>query len=448
MPGPRILPRVAERHPAPEHRTHRLVDRLFSDAVAHGERAVSVCRAVFCLAIGIRYVLIGPLTFPGGLKEAFVELPALGIAIAFSLWVLFRAPKRGVSRGFLYASVSLDAVICFSSLLVNVLWPPAGYRGIATIPDTAAMLVIIFAAGFRLYPRVAVVGGALNITLAGALVLLDRTLNPALAHYSWPEVMLGGIYLVGAAALAVLVATRTRRLVQASASEAVTAERARRSLGLVLQDHHDVRSLLSSASLNAELVLRELGRPDSARALPLAREVQRDLEQINEAVGVVRERAYSELASLDDPEAVELGPLLEQVKSAVSRRFPDTTIELGACSGTERVSVAGGARGLERVLLNLLVNACESRGDAAAGRVELSVDADPDSLVITFSDDGAGFSEAQLAAAGNGGWTTKPGGSGLGLGLVREIVSASGGQLELGNGSRGGGRVRVTVPRA
>jgi signal transduction histidine kinase len=439
---------AGEDRAAAEHRTVRLVDRVFSEAVAHGERAVSVCRAAFCLAIGIRYVLMGPLTFPGGVKEALVEFPALGIAIVFSVWILARVRRRGVTRGILYASVSLDAVICFSSLLVNVLWPPAGYRGIATIPDTAAMLVITFAAGFRLYPLVAAVGGAFNITLGSVLVVVDKLLNPELARYSWPEVMLGGIYLLGAAALAVLVATRTRRLVQASASQAVAAERARRSLGLVLQDHHDVRSLLSSASLNAELVLRELAQQDESRAFLTAREVKQDLELINEAVGVVRQRAYSELATLEDPEAVELGPILEQVSGAVARRFPDTSIEVESVPGMQRVSVAGGSRGMERVLLNLLVNACEGQGDAAAGRVEVDVESAPDSLVITVSDDGAGFSDAQLAAPENGGWSTKPGGSGLGLALVKEIVSASGGQLQLGNRSRGGAEVRVTVPRA
>lgn len=437
-----------EAHVGSEHRTVQLVDRVLSDAVANGERAVSVCRAVFCLLIGVRYAMIGPLNFPGGVAEAFVELPALAIAIAFSIWIIVRAPRRGVTRGLLYASVSLDAIICFSSLLINVMWPPAGYRGIATIPDTAAMLVITFAAGFRLYPRVASVGGALNIALGAVLVIVDKLQNPGLAHYGWPEVMLGGIYLLGAAALAVLVAARTRRLVEAGASESIRAERARRSLGLVLQDHHDVRSLLSSASLNADLVLRELAERDEPRATMLAREVRQDLERINEAVGVVRDRAYKELATLDDPEAVDLAPILQQVRHAVALRFPGTHIELLEGAGAGRISIAGGARGLERVLLNLLVNACEGRDGTSAGRVEVAAELGQDSLVLRICDDGAGFSEAQLAVPHSGGLTTKAGGSGLGLDLVREIVSASGGRLQIGNRPHGGAEVRITVPRA
>ncbi len=437
-----------QEHTASEHRTVELVDRIFSRAVANGERAVSVCRGVFCFLIGVRYMLIGPLNFAGGIKEAFVELPALAIAIAFSVWILVRAPRRGVTPGILYASVSLDAVICFLSLSVNVMWPPLGYRGIATIPDTAAMLVITFAAGFRLYPSVAAAGGALNVLLGGVLVFGDQLLNPELAHYSWPEVMLGGIYLAGAAALAVLVATRTRGLVEASATQSIAAERARRSLGMVLEDHHDVRSLLSSASLNAELVLRELSDRADSRALSLAREVQQDLEQMSDAVGVVRDRAYSELATLDDPEAVELYPILERMRALLARRFPDTRIVVGDVGDAERVSVAGGTRGLERVILNLLVNACEGRGDAAAGCVEVTAKPNRGSLVITISDDGEGFSDAQLAASGGAGWTTKQGGSGLGLRLVNDIVLASGGELHLGNRPQGGAQVRVTVPRA
>ncbi|HET6333507.1 MAG TPA: ATP-binding protein [Polyangiales bacterium] len=100
---------------------------------------------------------------------------------------------------------------------------------------------------------------------------------------------------------------------------------------------------------------------------------------------------------------------------------------------------------LEQALINLLKNANEAGGEPSA--VQLHVLPLPDHTTeLKVSDRGRGFSPDALEQALLPFYTTKPGGSGVGLALVREIVHAHGGRLTLGAQEGGGAAVRVWLP--
>jgi signal transduction histidine kinase len=61
-------------------------------------------------------------------------------------------------------------------------------------------------------------------------------------------------------------------------------------------------------------------------------------------------------------------------------------------------------------------------------------------------DGGAGFSSDALEHALLPFYTSKPGGSGVGLALVREVADAHGGQLTLGTRPSGGALVTLRLP--
>ncbi|MFN0103799.1 MAG: sensor histidine kinase [Bryobacteraceae bacterium] len=91
---------------------------------------------------------------------------------------------------------------------------------------------------------------------------------------------------------------------------------------------------------------------------------------------------------------------------------------------------------LEQVLINLLRNAADAM-DTNAGEIVITWHVERWRLIVDIEDDGPG-----LAATANlfvPFFTTKPGGSGIGLVLCRQIVEAHGGALSLTNreGRRG-----------
>lgn len=102
---------------------------------------------------------------------------------------------------------------------------------------------------------------------------------------------------------------------------------------------------------------------------------------------------------------------------------------------------------LQQLLINVLKNAHESGG--APEDVELSLQSIADGgVLLKVFDRGRGMDEEALSRAIMPFYTSKPGGTGLGVPLSSEIAEAHGGRLQLENRSGGGLVVTCRLPGA
>jgi signal transduction histidine kinase len=150
--------------------------------------------------------------------------------------------------------------------------------------------------------------------------------------------------------------------------------------------------------------------------------------------------AYSRLARLPAPRLapVVLKPLLQRVAGF------DTRVPVHVGPGPD-VTVQADADQLEQLFINLLRNAIEACLEVGGSAVTVGWRRTRSGLDIWVDDEGPGLSNtANLFVPF---FTTKPGGSGIGLVLCRQIAEAHEGSLKLENrvGVRGC-RVTLTLP--
>ncbi len=106
--------------------------------------------------------------------------------------------------------------------------------------------------------------------------------------------------------------------------------------------------------------------------------------------------------------------------------------------------VQGDATQLRQVVVNLAQNATHFAG--AGGRVEVTLQATPLDAILTVDDDGPGIDPTIRNRIFEPLVTTRPGGIGLGLALVRRVVERHGGVVSASRGPLGGARFTVQLP--
>ena len=151
--------------------------------------------------------------------------------------------------------------------------------------------------------------------------------------------------------------------------------------------------------------------------------------------------SYSRLAKLPPPRptAIEVGTLLRRVVGLETR----LDVEIESAAGGEATIQADGDQ-LEQLLINLVRNAVDA-ALVAGGGVRAGWNRNGHHLEIWIADEGLGIANpANLFVPF---FTTKPGGSGIGLALCRQIAEAHGGTLTLENRKgQSGCEARLRLP--
>jgi nitrogen fixation/metabolism regulation signal transduction histidine kinase len=228
----------------------------------------------------------------------------------------------------------------------------------------------------------------------------------------------------------VVISDLTRAL---SEQELLAWQRLVRVLGHELNNSlTPIKSIAGSlASIVARDPLPEDWRDDMRRGLTV---ITSRSESLSRFIG-----AYARLAKLPRP---QLQPL--EVAVFVERAVSfETRVAVKVAAGPP-LTVQGDPDQLEQVLINLLRNAADASLTTRGG-VEIGWRRDGAMLEIWVKDEGPGLSStANLFVPF---FTTKPGGSGIGLVLSRQIAEGHGGALTLENRTDGPGCVaRMRLP--
>lgn len=106
--------------------------------------------------------------------------------------------------------------------------------------------------------------------------------------------------------------------------------------------------------------------------------------------------------------------------------------------------VRGDADALRHLFVNVLLNAGQALHRGGSARMDSRLTAGR--VTVSIVDDGPGIPDEYLALATKPFFTTRPGGTGLGLPIAQQIATAHGGTLEIGRANGRGTVITVSLP--
>jgi signal transduction histidine kinase len=209
---------------------------------------------------------------------------------------------------------------------------------------------------------------------------------------------------------------------------------------------HEVRNPLSSLNIHVQLLEEDL-----AHAAPELKEQTASRFEIIHGELHRLENIVKHFLSLAGPSSLDLHPVeVAKVISHVCELLrPEAAargIEIGMKLPEGLPQVAADSVQLTQALVNLVINAIQAV--ERNGRVEVSAETDErvEVLSLEVHDTGPGIAVDKQSAIFEPFFTTRAEGSGLGLWIVQQIITAHGGVVGVSNAADGGAVFAVHLP--
>ena len=335
---------------------------------------------------------------------------------------------NGAGRGGVSADVVVDGALVGSLRLG--FGTPATSQGqvIAwTWILVAAVLALVIATLAALFTSRSITAPVVRLaTVARAFAGGDRAVRPDPADVAAPT-ELGEL----------------ARAFDAAAADVERSETARRRLSADVA--HELRTPL--AALQAGLEELEDGLvPATPERLAALHDQSLRLGRLVEDLAVLSAAETASFSMRHEP--VDLSALTDEAVQAARPTFAGRDISLDSAIASD-MRVVGDRDRLHQAIGNLLSNA--ARYCRAGDSVRVTLAPEPDATVITVADTGPGIPAAELGQVFDRMWrgsaAADVSGSGIGLAVTREIVTAHGGTVTAESDGVSGTTFRLRLPR-
>jgi len=205
---------------------------------------------------------------------------------------------------------------------------------------------------------------------------------------------------------------------------------------------HEIRNPLSAIGLNAELLDDELADNEEGRAL--CRAIHKEVDRLT---AITEE--YLSFGKLPKPKIASehVNAVVDALASFVREDLAQKRVELVVdLADNDPIALVDSAQ-LRQCLVNLVRNATEAVASKGGGKVTLRTKRAGDRVVIAVEDTGVGIAPEVVPRLFDTFFSTKEGGSGLGLALTQQIVKDHGGDLAVESIVGKGTTFTVSIPR-
>ena len=209
---------------------------------------------------------------------------------------------------------------------------------------------------------------------------------------------------------------------------------------------HEIRNPLSTLNLNLQLLREDLLRPGAAvepRTVARLDSLEQEARRLQTILDDFMKFAGRHEVHL---KALPLGPLLAEAAAFYAERLRRAGIQVRTQFADGLPPAALDADRFKQAVSNLILNAEAAMPDGG----ELLITAEPErrGACVHITDTGVGIPTENLDKVFEPYYSTRPGGTGLGLPMVRRIVQEHGGSIEVHSEVGRGTRFTIHLPAA
>lgn len=201
---------------------------------------------------------------------------------------------------------------------------------------------------------------------------------------------------------------------------------------------HEIKNHVSTLGLNLQLLAEDFEDPQSQRERRALERISRLQNECQRLVDVSND--FLRFARVKDLrfEPTSVREVIEELVDFFMPTARQAKIEIKSYLPTDLPAIPVDQEMFRQAILNLLLNAQQAMPDG--GELTIQAEAKDSGLCLSLIDTGKGMTPEVMAKVFRPFFSTKPGGSGLGLATTRKIILAHGGsiqvQSEVGRGSK------------
>jgi signal transduction histidine kinase len=207
---------------------------------------------------------------------------------------------------------------------------------------------------------------------------------------------------------------------------------------------HEIKNSLTPMRLSVQLLQRNI---ENGNASP--EQIQRTSATLIEQIDALSDisASFSRYAKLPEnhPQPLDLAELVGNVVNLYDNV---ENIKFHYEYDSSKTYVFNGDKtNLNSAVGNIIKNATQAIGNKSDGRIDVKLQSDERAFVISVKDNGKGIKEEDKKMIFVPNFTTKTGGSGVGLSLTYNIIQASGGTITFESQEGVGTEFVITLPK-
>ena len=260
------------------------------------------------------------------------------------------------------------------------------------------------------------------------------------------RILLASSVVVGTLSLALIYVLWLLKRAQVVEAEAHVADRLAYLGTLASGLAHEIRNPLSAMNLNLQMIEEDInaGETDINELGTLLKGTKQEIKRLDRLAGNFL--FYAKPLGLEK-QNISLSEILDDVVLLVSQECEGAGINLLRQNRAGQCTIKADADLLKQAILNLMVNAQDAVSSQPAGERQITLGATQqgNEIVIRVRDSGPGIGPEEARNLFKLFYSSKRGGTGLGLPIAQRIVESHGGKIEWENLTSGGAEFSIRL---